>query len=314
MEYKKVAFIFPGQGAQYPGMGKDFAEAYPEARYLFEEADDILHRNLSKIIWNGPESSLIETKNSQAAIYVTSMAILKVLDTLFPKIKPYVTAGLSLGEYSALTAARKLPFAKCLQLVEKRGAYMNEACEQSKGGMAVIMGLSPEAVEAFIEELNLPKDLWVANFNCPGQVVISGTVRGIELGSARAKERGAKRTILLQVHGAFHSGLMHVAEEKLKEEILKTPFQESNVEIVMNFSGDFVRSEAELRRQLIKQVTSPVRWEGGIRAMTKEGVDLFLEVGCGKTLAGMNKRIGVTAPTLTIENVADLEALGKEMG
>lgn len=310
---KKIAFLFPGQGAQYPGMGKDFANTYSEARYVFEEANEILQRNLSKIIWEGSEAALTETKNSQVAIYVTSMAILKVIYSLFPNLLPYVTSGLSLGEYSALTAAKKLPFGDCLSLVERRGIYMNEACEKTRGGMAVVMGLSGEAVESFIEELNLPKDLWAANFNCPGQVVISGTQKGLEIGTLKAKELGAKRTLPLQVHGAFHSGLMESAEEKLKEEILKIPFQESDIAVVMNFSGDFAKSEIELKRQLIKQVTSPVRWEQGIRKMCSEGVDFFLEVGCGKTLSGMNKRIGVTAPTLSIEKIDELEALAEEL-
>lgn len=175
------------------------------------------------------------------------------------------------------------------------------------------MGLEPAIVEEIIHELRMPDDLWAANFNCPGQVVISGTLGGIEAGSKRAKERGAKRVIPLQVHGAFHSGLMRSSEEKLAPEIANTPLHETKVGLVMNFSGAYVDALQEIRYQLIKQVTHPVRWEQGIRAMHERGVDLFIEIGCGKTLGGMNKRIGVEAPTISIEKVTDLETLALEI-
>lgn len=305
----KIAFLFPGQGAQFVGMGKDFAEKYPSSRYLFEEANDLLNRNLSRTLWNGSEQELTETKNSQVAIYVTSMALLKVIEELFPKLKPTYAAGLSLGEYSALTASSKLPFKETLQLVDKRGFYMNEACETAKGTMAVVLGMDALAVEEMVKEMNLPHDLWAANFNCPGQVVISGTARGIEAGAEEAKKRGAKRVLPLDVHGAFHSGLMQLAEDRLKPEILHAPIQESSIALVMNYSGNRVDGVEEIKRQLIKQVTSPVRWEQGIRTLSKEGVDLFIEIGCGKTLAGMNKRTGTLAPTLSVEKIEDLEQL-----
>jgi [acyl-carrier-protein] S-malonyltransferase len=313
MKYQKIAFLFPGQGAQYPGMGKDFANAYPIAKRTFEEADDLLHRRLSTIMWHGHESTLTETRNSQTAIYVMSIALLRVLNHLLPDVIPSVTAGLSLGEYSALTAAAKLNFAPGLQLVEKRGQFMNEACEKTQGSMAVVMGLDGSVVEEMVQELRLPHDLWAANFNCPGQVVISGTKRGIEAGTTRAKEKGAKRVLPLPVHGAFHSGLMQPAEERLKEEILKTTLLETPIAIVMNYSGSYIANLDEIRRQLIKQVTNPVRWEQGIRAMMADGVDLFIEIGCGKTLAGMNKRIGVTVPTLSVEKIEDVDLLAKEI-
>lgn len=305
----KIAFLFPGQGAQFVGMGKDFAEKYVCARYLFEEANDILNRNLSRILWNGSDAELTETKNSQVGIYVTSMALLKVLNELFPHLQPTYTAGLSLGEYSALTAAQKLPFKETLQLVDKRGQFMNEACEETRGQMAVVMGMDAMAVEEMVREINLPQDLWAANFNCPGQVVISGTAHGIELGTKVAKEKGAKRVVPLAVHGAFHSGLMKLAEDKLTPEILQAQVKESSIALVMNYSGKIVQKKDEIQKQLIKQVTSPVRWELGIHTINQEGVDLFLEIGCGKTLSGMNKRIGTLAPTHSIEKIEDLEQL-----
>ena len=212
--HKKITYLFPGQGAQYVGMGKDFAENYPRAKETFEEADDLLGRNLSKIIFEGPTELLTETINSQPAIYVTSMAILRVLEEQFPDLKPTSCAGLSRGESTALTAGLRLPFASCLPLVQYRGECMNEACETTPGTMAAIFGLSAQELEQLVKELNLPQDLWVANFNCPGQTVISGTLKGVEAGIEAAKTKGARRVIALRVHGALHSGLMALAEEK----------------------------------------------------------------------------------------------------
>src|SRR6185295_12488222 len=162
MKYSKIAFIFPGQGAQYPGMGKDFAASFPEARQVFEEADDILQRNLSKVVWNGPSDLLTETRNSQAGIFVMSLAVLRVMEKAFPSFKPYAAAGLSLGEYTAITASHRLSFQEALRLVDLRGRYMNEACEAHPGTMAVIMGLDAAVVENMTQELGLTRDLWVA--------------------------------------------------------------------------------------------------------------------------------------------------------
>ena len=309
MSYSKIAFLFPGQGAQVVGMGKDFSDAYPSARLVFEEADDLLKRNLSKILWEGPESQLTETANSQAGIFVTSMALLAVVNELFPQVKPSFCAGLSLGEYSALTASGKLSFQETLALVDKRGRYMNDACEATKGTMAVVMGMEAPAVEKMVSEINLPNDLFVANLNCPGQVVISGTTQGVDAAMKVAKEKGAKRVLPLAVHGAFHSGLMQEAKIRLEPEILQASFSDTPVSLVMNYSGAIVNHSNEMREQLIKQVTSPVRWEEGVRLMDANGVDLYLEIGCGKTLAGMNKRIGVQGTSFSLEKVQDIAQL-----
>lgn len=314
LKYHKIAFLFPGQGAQYIGMGKDFAESFTTAQRTFEEADDILGRKLSKIIMEGPEPILTETKNSQTGIYVTSIALLRVLQEQYPAIKPSVCAGLSLGEYTAATSAGFMDFAHCLPLVQSRGQFMNDACEATKGTMAVVLGLDSDTVEKMVKEVNMPNDLWAANFNCPGQVVISGTLKGIEAGTEAAKAKGAKRVLPLQVHGAFHSGLMKKAEERLAEHVLIAPISKSPIGFVMNVTGDFVDGIDEIRQLLIKQVTSPVRWEQGVRKMAEKGVDLFVEIGCGKTLAGFNKRIGAMVPTLSIEKVEDLAILEKEIG
>lgn len=313
-KYRKIAFLFPGQGAQYPGMAKDFAEQFASAKAVFEQADDILRRKLSTIVFNGPAELLTETRHSQTGIFAASMAMLKVLQEAFPSLQPYVCAGLSLGEYTALCAGGWLPFEQALQLVDKRGTYMNDACIQSPGTMAVVMGLSADQVETIVKDVNMPNDLWTANFNCPGQVVISGTRKGIDIGSEAAKAKGAKRVLPLQVHGAFHSGLMQSARDRLAPHIQEAAISKADAKLVMNVPGGYVEEAEEARECLIKQVTQPVRWEQGIRAMTADGVDLFIEIGCGKTLSGMNKRIEVPAPTLSVEKIGDLDLLAKELG
>ncbi|MGK5594642.1 MAG: ACP S-malonyltransferase [Parachlamydiaceae bacterium] len=312
-QFSKVAFLFPGQGAQYPGMAKEFFENFSSVRHLFEEANDQLARNISDIILNGPEDTLTQTRNSQTGIFLASYALLKVVLNLFPEIKPFASAGLSLGEYSALVAANNLAFQEALPLVEKRGQFMNDACESTKGTMAVVMGLDAMEVEQMVKDLRLPNDLWTANFNCPGQVVISGTLKGVEEGSKKAKELGAKRVLPLQVYGAFHSGLMQSAEERLKVELDRVSFQKSDIKVPMNVTGAFVSEPEEMRKALSLQVTHPVRWEQDIRILNGENVDLFIEIGPGKTLSGLNKRIGVLAPTLNIEKLADLDVLEKEL-
>ena len=306
---KKIAFIFPGQGAQYPGMGKDFYDSSQVARTLFEEANDLLGRDLTSVIFNGPVETLTETRNSQTGIYLVSVAILRVLSELFPETAPTICAGLSLGEYTAATAAGYLSFEDGLPLVQYRGQFMNDACEASQGAMAVILGLSPDLVEEIVREANLPDDLWAANFNCPGQVVVSGTHKGVEAAAAAAKAKGAKRVLPLQVHGAFHSGLMIEAQERLSEHVSEIPLNEPRAKLVMNVTGDVVNDENAVRDLLIRQVTSPVRWQQGVETIENQGVDLYIEMGPGKTLAGFNKRIGVQSPTISIERIDDIKLL-----
>lgn len=305
----KIAFLFPGQGAQYPGMAKDFFQAFAVARQTFEEADDLLGRKLSSVILEGPEQKLTETKNSQVGIFVASIAILRVLVEQLPDIKPDVCAGLSLGEYTALYASGRLGFAETLLLVDHRGRFMNDACEETQGSMAVVLGLEGQEVQALVNQLALPQDIWAANFNCPGQTVISGTHKGIEIATAALKAKGAKRVLPLQVHGAFHSGLMASAERRLKRYIEAAPIQHSTVEFVMNVPGDFVADTAAIKDYLIKQVTHPVCWEQGIRKMGQKDVKKYVEIGCGKALSGFNKRICPEAITVSLEKTSDLEAI-----
>ncbi len=304
---KKVAFIFPGQGAQYVGMGKDFYEAYSIVRETFEEANDLLGFNLSKLMFEGPADELTLTKNSQIAIYVMSVALWRVIKQELPEIEPSVVAGLSLGEYSALTASGRLAFKDGVRLVRARGEYMYEAGVKFPGTMAVALGMKPEEVHAIVDPI---EGVWVANLNCPGQVVVSGTVAGIEKASALLKEKGAKRVLPLDVSGAFHSGLMDEAKDRLQEKIDEIELSESPIDLVMNVPGDFV-SENEIRKNMIGQVVAPVYWEKGVRKIEERGVQLFIEIGPGKTLSGMNRKIGVNGKTIGIEKIEDLEALSK---
>lgn len=308
MSYRKIAMLFPGQGAQYPGMGKDFAETFAVARETFQEADDILQESLSKIIFEGPEGELTKTKNSQLAIFVVSAAILRSVQSQFPELKPSVCAGLSLGEYTALWASGKLGFKETIQLIFHRANFMNEACETTAGTMAAVLGLDGPSVEKALEGM---KDVWVANYNCPGQIVISGVESAVQAASLALKPVGAKRVIPLQVHGAFHSGLMQKAQDKLAPFIEKAPLTESDVRLAMNAPGNFVSTLAEIRSQLIRQVTASVRWEQLILNMANEGSYQFFELGCGKTLSGFNKKMGFS--TLSVEKIADLELVARDM-
>jgi len=306
----KIGFLFPGQGSQYVGMAKDFVQNFSTARLIFEEADEILKSSLSKIILEGSEELLTQTKNSQTGIYVASIAIFSVFKELF-NIKPSVCAGLSLGEYTALAAGEWLSFSQGLSLVQLRGEFMNQACENSPGTMAVVIGSTNEKVEEMVQEINLPKDLWIANYNCPGQIVLSGTLKGIEKANQEAKNYGAKRLLPLVVHGAFHSGLMSSAQEKLTPYIEQTVFHTGITPIVMNVPGGFVQSSEQIKTNLIKQVTHSVRWEQGVRAIVEEGVNLCIEFGPGKTLAGLNKRMNLS--TISIEKIEDLDYLSKSV-
>ncbi len=302
----RCAFLFPGQGAQYPGMGKDFCDQFPVARHTFEEADDLLGMNLSKLIFDGPKEELTLTKNSQVGIYVVSMALLRTMRSLFPDIRPNVCAGLSLGEYTALTAAEKISFAECLKLVSLRANFMHEACEKEKGTMAVVIGEEPAKIQEVLSHL---ESVWVANLNCPGQVVIAGKESAVQAAHVALKEKGVKRVLPLDVSGAFHTPLMGSAADALAPYIDSAMIQEGKAQLVMNVPGDYVHDVCQTKEFLKAQVVSPVYWEKGIRKIIEEGCDLFLEIGPGTALAGMNKRIGVTSPTLSIEKIGNLESL-----
>jgi [acyl-carrier-protein] S-malonyltransferase len=299
----KKVFIFPGQGAQYVGMGKDFYDAFAVARETFEEGSDLLSQNLTEVIFKDAEL-LSQTKYSQIAIFVTSVAILRVVQGQFPDFKPSICAGLSLGEYTALFAAEKIDFSEAAKIVAARGLFMQEACLEKKSCMRVVLGLDPTVVAA-----HLPDDVWVANLNCPGQVVIAGLESKMMAAEEALKAQGARRILPLDVSGAFHTPLMRSAQVKLEPQLKSAILKDSGVDLVMNVSGNFAHSLEEIRTNLIDQVVSTTRWEMGIKAIEKKGPYDYFEMGPGKSLAGMNKKIGVQGSTLSIEKVTDLEAL-----
>ncbi len=303
MSNHKICFLFPGQGSQYVGMGKDFYEKFEVARNIFVKADEILGKNFSRLLFEGPMEELTLTKNSQPAIYVMSFAIYQVFSSMYPNIVPYACAGLSLGEYTALAVSGRISFEEGLRLVAKRACLMQEACEASSGSMRVVLGMEESSISPILSSL---EDICIANVNCPGQVVIAGTKSGLEEASLKLKEAGAKRILPLEVSGAFHSNLMMSAKEGLTPFLLKAELKDNSIRFVMNTVGDFVEDLQKIRQNLISQVTEPVYWQKGILAMERASATHFIEMGCGKTLQGMNKRIGVKAPTYSIEKVEEL--------
>ena len=285
-------------------MGKDFWEKFPKARAVFERADETLGKPFSQLIFNGPSEELMLTKNSQLALFITSLALLRAIEDEIEK--PLVCAGLSLGEYTALVAAGKLHFEDGLALVEARAVFMQRAAEESPGGMHVVVGLTPKAVESVIASF---EGVWIANLNTPNQVVISGRKDILELIAPLLKKAGARKVSPLNVSGAFHSGLMNFAQKELTPLIKAAPLEKGYSEIVMNVSGRYATDLEEVRANLAAQVTQTTYWQKGIEAIQAEGIELFIEIGTGKTLAGMNKRIGTLAPTISIEKVEDLKQL-----
>ncbi len=304
-----IAFIFPGQGSQYPGMAQDLYKEFSVVRHLFEEAGDLIGRDFAKLLFESATADLMQTDNSQLAIYLSSMAALRALSSRLPELKPHICAGLSLGEYTALTASGKISFSEGIVLVEARGRYMQEACTEKKGFMAAVLGLECNAIH---EALKNVEDVWVANVNCPGQVVIAGSLFSMEKATLALKAIGAKRVVPLDVAGAFHTPFMARAQAKLKSKILELSLIETPVEIVMNAVGDFVSSQESIRELMNAQMVSPVLWEPSVRAMDAKGVKLYVELGCGKTLAGMHRKIGVQGKTCSVGLLADILQLEEE--
>lgn len=310
----KIAFIFPGQGESHSvGMGKDFYDSFSIARETFEEASEILGYDIAKLIFEGPLEKLSETRYCQIAIYVVSMAVLRVIEQEFPELKPNFSAGLSLGEYSAATAASIITFSQGVQLVHARGTYMQKACEENPSTMAVVLGFDEERVQGVMGQMRLRDQIWMANLNCPGQIVVSGTFGAIEEFVVNAKEAGAKRVLPLNVAGAFHSPLMEKAASELSEVLNEMPLKEPNATFMMNVSGKEEANLEKIKENLILQITHPVRWQATIEEMKKEGVTTFFEIGCGKVLTGLNKRMGLLGQTCCINSVKDLELVKDQM-
>ena len=297
-----TAFVFPGQGSQYVGMGKDLYEQLPEARQRFDQADALLGFSLSKICFQGPEEELKQTKNTQPAIFLHSM----VVADLHHGERATMAAGHSLGEYSALVYAGALTFEDGLRLVRLRGELMQQAGIEQPGTMAAVVGLEPSVVDEVCRTASSAGIVQAANFNSPGQIVVSGSVAGVRKAMELAKERGAKLVKELPVSGAFHSPLMGFAGSGLKSALEKTSIKDAAIPVYANVTARPVQKADEIRRLLFEQLTKPVRWEETVTNMALDGAGTFVEIGPGKVLQGLVKRIRSDVATRGIEKLSDI--------
>ncbi len=305
----KTALLFAGQGAQTVGMGKDLAEQFPSARALFDRANAALSYDLAGICFNGPEAELTKTEHAQPGILLVSWVAFELLKARVPGLKFEATAGLSLGEFTALTAAGVMSFEDGLRVVRQRGRFMQEACEATRGGMAAIIGLD----EGPTREVCTEAGVELANLNCPGQLVISGAAEGIAKACELAKARGAKRALPLAVAGAYHSKLMASAQPKLREALAAIPLNLPSVTVIANVTAQPHATCGEICQRLVEQVTASVRWEESIRHLLAQGFTRFIELGPGTALTGFMKRIDKTAQVLNVADAASLETTVKAL-
>ncbi len=303
----KTAFLFPGQGAQYVGMGKDIYENYPEAREVYDEVKQITGIDIADISFNGPEELLNETKYTQLAILTMSLAILEILKR--KNIKAEISAGLSLGEYSALIYSGALSLEEGIKLVQKRGEYMQNLVPEGEWRMAAILGMSDEQVE---EICNNVKNGFVvpANYNCEGQIAISGEKEAVEKAEEFAKQAGAKRVVELKTSGPFHTIKLKSASEELRKKLEKINIKEFESKVVKNIDGEIYTDQDDIKDILARHIISPVRFSKTVQTMLNEQVDTFIEIGPGKSLSGFVKRTK-TDKTITIMNISDAETLRK---
>jgi [acyl-carrier-protein] S-malonyltransferase len=300
----KTALLFAGQGAQVVGMGKDLAEKFPAAKTWFDRANAALGYDLAGICFNGPEAELAKTENAQPGIFLVSWVVFQLFKEQVPSLKFDATAGLSLGEFTALTAAGAMSFEDGLRVVRQRGKFMQEACDATRGGMAAIIGLD----EAPTREVCAEAGVVLANLNCPGQLVISGEAGKIDKAVELAKAKGAKRAIPLPVAGAYHSPLMASAQPKLQSELAKIKISTPAVPVISNVTAQPHTSPPEISARLVEQVTSSVLWENSMRYLLAQGFTRFIELGPGTALSGFMKRIDKSATMLNVADVASLEA------
>jgi len=305
----KTALLFAGQGAQTVGMGKDLAEKFPYAKDWFDRANAAVGYDLSGICFHGPEADLTKTENAQPGIFLVSWVAFELLKAHVPNLKFEATAGLSLGEFTALTAAGAMSFEDGLSVVRQRGKFMQEACDVTKGGMAAIIGLD----EALTREVCGEAGVVLANLNCPGQLVISGEAEKIAKACELAKAKGAKRALPLPVAGAYHSPLMASAKPKLAAELAKVNLTVTSVPVISNVNALPHGIPAATCERLVEQVCASVRWEESMRVLLSQGFTRFIELGPGTALSGFMKRIDKTATMLNVADVASLEATVKAL-
>lgn len=306
----KVAFIFPGQGAQYVGMGKDFYDKFTVSREVYEEANKSLNMDIAKMCFEGPDEELVKTENTQPAILTTSVAMMRALEN--EGIDCDYTAGLSLGEYTALVKSKTFEFKDAVKLVKKRGKYMQEAVPEGKGGMAAILGLDFEYVLEAVERASKVGIVEVANLNSPGQVVISGEIESLKAAVAEAQSLGAKKAVTLPVSAPFHSSLLKPAGEKLKKELMEVDLGKLEKKVITNVEAKPLKSIEAVIPNLVKQVSSSVLWQDSVEYMLNEGVDVFVEIGPGKSLTSFVKRIAkANNKEVTTLNVNDISSFEK---
>ncbi|MED4909812.1 ACP S-malonyltransferase [Brevibacillus centrosporus] len=304
----KVAFVFPGQGSQFVGMGQALSEQSEAARNVFQQADEALGFSLSGLCFEGPEEELRLTANTQPAILTMSVAVLAAFQEKQPDFQPDFVAGHSLGEYSALVAANALRFFDAVKTVRARGQFMEEAVPAGQGAMSAVLNMDRAALSAVCEEVTASgHPVQLANMNCAGQIVISGSAEGVKLAGEKAKEAGAKRVLPLNVSGPFHSSLMQPAADKLHAVLAEVSVADAKIPVVANVSARPVTEARAIVDSLVKQVSAPVLWEDSVQWMVEQGVTTFVEIGPGKVLAGLVKKI---APADTkIISVQDMESL-----
>lgn len=301
----EVAYVFPGQGSQTVGMGLDLYKNIPAAKRIFDDADNILGISLSKICFEGPDTELTRTINTQPAIFVTSIAALRAAqegDSGILDGTPAFVAGHSLGEYTALVASGSLSFEVALNLVRERGRLMEEAGIQNPGGMAAILGMDEDAVQAVCKEA----DVEIANINCPGQIAISGFNDKIAKAMEIAKERGARRVVQLEVGGAFHSRLMAPASDGMAVAVSNVEFQKASIPIVANSTATAIVTAQEIKDELLRQLLSPVRWQHSVEYMIHNGVNKFIELGSGNILTGLIKRTNEDVEVVNLGDTASI--------